>query len=1130
MINIRFISALCADNRRFLRIMKLTAFFLALGMSVCFGAKSYSQSTLLTFDLEDETLSEAFQKIESISEYVFFYYDGVIDDTRKVFITVEKKTIEKVLDSLFDKTDNTYLIDDRQVYIMKKPRNEIEDTSLKIMGEVKDAGGYPLIGVNIQELGTNNVTVTDINGKYALYNISGENSVLKFTYIGYKPFEIRIDGQRNINVVMEEDLQGLDEVVVVGYGQQKKESIIGAISTIKPTVLQTNQTRSLTNSMAGQISGVIAVQRSGEPGYDNSDFWIRGMNTFGANARPLVLIDGIERSLGNISPEEIESFSILKDATATAVYGVRGANGVILIQTKKGKIGKPTITVKTDYGVSSPTKLPEFVNAAKYMEIINDAQKLSGMGGLYSEETIRRTRIGYDPDLYPNVNWIKAVTKEYAPNGRISLDINGGSERLRYSFVGSFFSEKGMIVTDDNMSYNSQLKLNKYNIRSNVDLDLTTSTNIAVSIGGYITDRNAPGVGISSILSRSMDTPPNYHPIIYSNGQIPKVAARFNPWADATQSGYQKRFDSNLETAINITQDIGKLWSPLDGLKASVLASFDSFNRHTQSRTKTPRSYLATGRDDEGELITTIIDQGSEFLGYNRNSGGNRTIYFESRLNYLRRFNEAHQIDGLLLYNMRDHVEQDAGNSILALPYRTTGIAARTAYSYQDTYFAEFNFGYNGSENFKRGYRFGFFPSFALGWMVSNEDFIKTIEHVISKLKIRGSWGLVGNDQIVNNRRFAYISTIESSGGYSFGYTENFKYGNGWREGDFGIQNMTWETAEKINIGIEAGFWESINLQVDLFKEYRQDIFMQRKTIPEIAGYNKMPYANFGKVENQGIETDVVVNHHFSKDWFISAKANFTFARNKITEYDEPDALKETSRARTGHPLNQHFGLIAEGLYSEEDFLDPLKGILKPELPEPKFGIVKPGDIKYRDMNNDDKIDAFDESPIGKPYVPEIVYGFGFNMKYKNIDGGLFFQGAGNFTNMLYGATFIPGSGGGGVGNIYSNVDNRWTPENPSQDVFWPRLSNVESANNMRYSTWWIRNSSYLRLKNMEIGYSLSKNKLRKVALRNARIFLRGSNLLTFSNFKLWDPEIGSQNGLKYPLQRIYSAGIELTF
>ncbi|WP_072999883.1 TonB-dependent receptor [Mariniphaga anaerophila] len=1110
--------------------MKLMAFFMTVGMSVCFGAKSYSQATLLSLNLNDKTLEEAFEKIESISQYVFFYYDGTVDATRKISIEVKDKPIQEVLDRLFEGTTNAYLIDDRQVYITKKNSIEADQPSLKVVGIVKDSGGYPLVGVNVQELGTNNITVTNADGNFTLYNIAGESSVLKFTYIGYKPVEIKVNGQQNIEVVLNEDVLGLEEVVVVGYGQQKKESVIGAISTVKPTVLQTNQTRSLTNSMAGQIAGVIAVQRSGEPGYDNSDFWIRGMNTFGANAKPLVLIDGIERSLGNISPEEIESFSVLKDATATAVYGVRGANGVILIQTKKGKVGKPTITVKADYGFSNPTKLPEFVDAAKYMEVINDAQQLSGMGALYSDETIRRTRIGYDTDLYPNVNWIDAVTKDNAPNGRISLDVNGGSERLRYSLIGSYFSEKGMIVTDDAMNYDSQLKLNKYNVRSNVDLDLTSSTNIAVSIGGYITDRNAPGVGISTILSHSMDTPPNYHPVIYSNGQIPKVAARYNPWADATQTGYQKRFDSNLETSVNVTQDVGMLWSPLTGLKASMLASFDAFNRHTQSRTKTPRSFLATGRNEEGELITTMIDQGGEFLGYSRSSGGDRTIYFEGRMNYLRRFNHVHNVDGLLLYNMRDHVVQDASNSILALPYRTTGIAGRAAYSYNDTYFAEFNFGYNGSENFKRGYRFGFFPSFALGWMVSSEEFMKPFEDFISKLKIRGSWGLVGNDQIVNNRRFAYISTIESSGGYNFGYTENFKYGQGWREGDFGIENMTWETAEKINIGFEAGFWESINLQVDLFKEFRDNIFMQRKTIPELAGYNEMPYANFGKVENQGIETDLVVNHQFRRDWFISAKANFTFARNKITEYDEPDALKATTRARTGQSLNQHFGLIAEGLYTEDDFVDPLKGILKPELPEPKFGVVKPGDIKYKDLNDDEKIDSFDETPIGKPYVPEIVYGFGFNMKYKNIDGGLFFQGAGNFTNMLHGATLIPGSGGGGVGNIYANVDDRWTPENPSQDVFWPRLSNIESANNMRYSTWWIRDASYLRLKNMEIGYSLSKNKLRTASLRNARFFLRGSNLLTFSKFKLWDPEIGSQNGLKYPLQKIFSAGVELTF
>lgn len=1126
------------STKNILRIMRITLFLLFSAFFFSQAATGYSQGVELTLSLKSASIKEICEEIEKKSDFRFIFAGNAKKSiNKKVNLTVNSQQIEDILDNILSDTDLTYKILDNQIAIYRTANDTIEgratisvqqqEKSITIRGNVTDINSEPLIGATITLEGDSTYgVVTDIDGNYSI-NVPDRYAVLQFSYIGFISQQQEVGNRQVINVILQEDVGQLDEVVVVGYGHQRRESVIGAITTVRPSTLQVNQTRSLSNGLAGQVTGIIAVQRSGEPGYDNSDFWIRGISTFGDNKSPLVLVDGVERSLNNISAEEIESFSLLKDATATAVYGVRGANGVILIQTKKGRIGKPTIVIKADHGVSTPTQLPEFVDAAKYMEIINEANRLSGLEGLYSDEVIRRTRIGYDPDLYANVNWLDAVTRKYSPLSKGSIDINGGSERLRYSLVLSYFNENGMIVTDPNQNYDSQLKMSKYNVRSNVDLSLTPSTDIVVSIGGYITDRNAPGVGISTIFSRSMDTPPYVHPTILSNGQIPKIPARYNPWSDATQTGFQKRFESNIETLISLTQDIGKLWPAFNGLKANALFSFDSFNYHIQRRTKTPTSYQVVGRNEEGELITTIVDQGAEFLGYSKDAGGNRSIYVEGKLNYNRRFDD-HSLDGLFLFNMRDKVIQDATESILALPYRNTGIAGRFAYGFKDTYFGEFNFGYNGSENFKRGYRFGFFPSFAAGWLLSNEPFMESIQP-ISKLKVRGSWGLVGNDQLAKDVRFSYLSTIEGVGGYRFGYTNSVSYG-GYREGRFGIENLTWETSKKMNIGVELGLWNSVDLQVDMFKEHREDIFMERKTIPEILGYNQMPWANFGKVDNKGIEVELVVNHSFQKDFIVSARGNFTYAKNTIIEYDEPEDLKRTTRARTGQSMNQHYGLIAEGLFTENDFIDVQRGILKPEIPAHTFGRVQPGDIKYKDLNGDNLVDSYDESPIGKPHVPEIVYGFGINLKYKNIDFGVFFQGTGNFTNMLHGPTLIPGSGGGGVGNIYSNVDDRWTPENPNQNVFWPRLSNIESQNNMRYSTWWIRDASYVRLKNLELGYTLPQEWLRPMSVRNMRFFLRGSNLLTFARFKMWDPEIGSQNGLKYPLQRITSCGLELTF
>ena len=1115
---------------RIWNIMKIITVLLFVCTFSILAKPSYAQTTLLSLKLSDATLLDVFTSVEKNSEYVFIFSDDLLSElNKKVTVHVKSETISEILNEVLKTTKLTYRINDRQITILKTDKSPGEGT-LKVTGRVVDEKGEELIGVTIQEVGTNNIVVSDLHGTFSMYNIASPASVLRFSYVGFVPQDIKVGNQKIMNVKMVTDTKGLEEVVVIGYGSQKRESVIGAISTVKPTTLQINQTRSLSNALAGQIAGVIAVQRSGEPGYDNSDFWIRGISTFGANSKPLILVDGIERELNNISPEEIESFSVLKDATATAVYGVRGANGVILIETKKGKIGKPTITVKADYGISNPTQLPDFVDGVKYMEVMNDALILSGLNPKYSEEAIRKTHTGEDPDLFPNINWLKLVTKDNVPSARASVDINGGTERLRYSLVVAYMSEKGIIATDPSTSYDPQLRMSKYNVRSNVDINLTPSTLVNVSIGGYITNRVQPGVGISSILSHVMDTPPIVHPPVYSNGQFPQVAARVNPWLDATQTGYKKKYENSLQSIVSITQDIGKLYTPLEGLKAKVLFSFDAYNYNSANRTKTPTTFFATGRDENGELITNMVTQGQEFLGFSQSSAGNRTMYLEGRLNYNRRFGD-HTVDGLFLLNLRDYYNGDTGDSEKALPYRNAGIAGRASYNFRDTYFAEFNFGYNGSENFKRGYRFGFFPSVAVGWLLTNESFMQPVTEVLTKFKIRGSWGLVGNDKISSDdsRRFAYLSTISSATGYKFGYNGDLSYG-GWKEGAFGIPYLTWETSEKLDIGAEIGLWNWLNLQVDVFREKRKDIFMQRKTIPEVAGYNQMPYANFGRVENKGIDIMLEINHRFSKDLQGSLRGNFTWARNKILEYDESEALKKTSRSHTGQSMNQHFGLIAEGLYQETDFLDPENGVLKDGLPVPQFGVVKPGDIKYKDINDDDEINVYDESPIGKPYVPEIVYGFGFNVKYKNVDLGTFFQGSGNFTNMLQGSTFIPGSGGGAIGNIYSNVDDRWTPENASSNVFWPRLSITKSEHNMRYSTWWLRNASYLRLKNVEVGYTLPRTWQRACAMRNARVFFRGSNLLTWAPFDMWDPELGSQDGLKYPLQKIYSFGLEITF
>ncbi len=1105
--------------------MRLFLILLVMGMSV----SVYALGQRLTIHKQNVTLNTIINEIKRQSGVNILYDADAVLNTPKITVSANNATIGEILNMCFAGLPLEYKLREGYVVISKSRRPAIQGMDAvqqrEITGKVIDDQGIPLPGVTVAVRETNIRTSTDAQGRYTI-QIPRDGRILIFTAIGFQTREVAIASDNVVDVMLAATVSDLDEVVVVGFGTQKRESVIGAITTISPGKLQTNQTRGLSNALVGQIAGIVGIQRSGEPGYDASDFWIRGINTFGAGGTtPLVIIDGVQRSLDNISPEEIESFSVLKDATATAVYGVRGANGAVVIKTKRGSLGKPRVTVKSDYGLSAPVKLPSYVDGAKHLEILNAARALSGGTDFFTQEYIDRTRSGYDPDLYPNVNWLETVTEDYAANNRVSADVNGGTERLRYRFIMGSFSETGIISTDPNNRDDTQLKLQRYNVRSNIDMDLTSSTLFSFSIGGHLLNRNAPGTDAPTILDWSMQTPPIVHPAVYSTGEFAQNVNRANPWVQATQTGYKKTYQSSIQSLASIEQNIGALWKPLEGLRARVSFSFDAYNWHDIVRTRQPDKYIANGRDAEGNLQLTLVEKGQEFLNFNKGAGGNRSMYLEIPITYERTLGDIHRISALLLYNQRDYVNADVNTAIMAFPYRNQGVAGRFAYDYDSRYFGEFNFGYNGSENFRKGYRFGFFPSFALGWMASNEEFLRDAGY-LDKLKLRGSWGLVGNDQI-GGRRFSYITTINSTDTrYYWGWTKQLGY-PAVREGDFGIPDLTWETAAKTNLGIELGLFRSFSLQFDVFREKRSNIFMQRKTIPELAGYNNTPYANFGKVDNRGFDASLEYNKSFGKDLALSVLGNITKARNKIVEYDEPLGLIGTNRSQTNWSIHQNYGLIADGLYEENDFVNPAKGILKPEIPRSGFGAVYPGDIKYVDVDGDHIITANDIGPIGRPAIPEIVYGFGFSFRYKKLDIGALFQGMASVDFVISGNEMIPGSGDGSIGNILSNVDDRWTPENPSQDVFYPRLSRTRSENNSQSSTWWLKDGSFVRLKHAEIGYTLIQQK--SAVFKNARLFLRGTNLLTFSPFTLWDPELGGTGYRSYPSSRIMTFGFDIS-
>ena len=927
-----------------------------------------SEEDLFSVQYENTTVKDILDYIEKHSKYIFIYSEVVQKNlNNKVSISVSNKKIDAILNELFSKTGLNYKMSGRQITIsVPEQAPAIKQVKgFKVVGNVTDEKGEPLIGVSIFMKTDSTVNaITDMNGAYSIA-VPDKYAELSFRYIGFVPKNEKVDNRRVLNVIMVEDVGQLDEVVVVAYGAQKKESVVGSITTIEPAKLNVSTSRSLSNNLAGTVTGVIGVQRSGEPGYDNSSFWIRGISTFqDVGKDPLVLVDGIERSLDNIDVEEIESFSVLKDAAASAVYGVRGANGVILINTKRGHVGKPRVVVKSEFAFTQPIKLPNYIGAADYMQLLDDVLVDTGQSPMYADR-IAKTRAGYDPDLYPDVNWIDAISRDHAANQRVTVDVSGGSENLRYSFVAAVYNERGILTRDKSLDWDPTIKLQRYNVRSNVDLKLSPTTQVRFNIGGYLQDRNSSPESTDQIFSRAFRFTPFMFPTRYSSGEIPAWQEEGNPWAMATQRGFARSSASKIETLFSLEQDL-KFLTP--GLKLRGTFSFDRYSTGKVTRSKTIEYWnAASGRNEEGELILALKQQGSNFLGTSTSAEyGNKSIYMEASLNYDRTFVNKHAVSAMLLFNRR-HYDDGA-----ALPYRNQGLAGRTSYTYNGRYVAEFNFGYNGTENFAKGKRYGFFPSAAVGWIVSEESFMQPLRTTISKLKLRASYGQVGNANL-QGRRFAYISTILDQWDdvpYLYRWGLDGDYGrNGMVEGDFGIPDLTWEIVNKANVGLELGLFNGmVDLQVDLFDERRNNILVELNSIPATSGFYRKPWSNRGKVKNQGAEVTLNFNKQIGKDFFLGLMGSFTYAHNEIIDKDEPLGTIGTTRAETGHPVGQLFGYVHDRLFTEDDFTTNAAGeqVLKEGIPTQTFTAkVRPGDIKYVDLDQNGVIDTYDQMAIG---------------------------------------------------------------------------------------------------------------------------------------------------------------------
>lgn len=812
---------------------------------------------------------------------------------------------------------------------------------------------------------------------------------------------------------------------------------------------------------------------------------------------------------------------ILKDATATAVYGVRGANGIVLITTKKGKEGKPRINARVEYGVSNPVRTPKLANASQWIDYYNDITYDYSGRIPYPADIKQKYLDGSDPDLYPNVDWMKEIFKNTSTSQRVNLNISGGGKRIRYYVSGSFYNENGLYNAQKGDQYNPSLYYNKFSFRSNLDIDVTSSTIVNVNLANQYENKNRPGVETNVMWEWVMQTVPISTPTVYSDGTIASPHNGANPYNSLNNTGYSHDFYNNAQALIGLTQDFSMF---LPGLKANVKFSWDATNAATINRTKGPASYYATGRDEDGNLIFHKNGDGSNYLQLTKNNWGDRTTNLEASLTYENVFNEVHRVGGLFLFNMREYTNNFPDNYIAGFPNKNQGIAARATYSFMDKYFIEGNFGYNGSENFAPGKKFGFFPSIALGYLISNEEFFKRLHPVVNLLKIKGSHGEIGNDRIGGDRRFAFNSEMSEGGGYSFGSMGQTWVG-GIATGHPGNPDVSWETAKKTNVGFELGLFDKLKIQTDYFYEKREGIFIQQQSLPSIVGNNVTQYVNLGSMKNQGIDASLEYNQQIN-EFTIQARANFTFNRNKKLYDDKPTPVW-AYQEDAGLPYLQQKGLIALGLFeSEEDIATS---------PKQNFGTVRPGDIKYKDINGDGVIDAYDKVAIGRTDVPEINYGFGASIGWRGFDLSLFFQGVGNVTNFISGSPIYGQSGNILVlGQIYSDVaDNRWSLSNPDPNAKYPRLSMALNENNRQNSTYNQRDMSFLRLKNAEFGYTVPRKITSRIGLSTVRFYIQGLNLLTFSKFNLWDPEIseGFDNanyGKKYPQMRVVNFGLNV--
>ena len=998
-------------------------------------------------------------------------------------------------------------------------------------------GDTPLAGVVIHSKeNPMEITTTDANGEYK-FTVSSTTQTVVFEMMGYDTKEINMSDTYLFTLVtMIVQANALEESVVVGFGTQKKESLVGAVQAIKPSDLATPSSN-LTTSFAGNIPGLIARQTSGEPGADGASFYIRGVSTFGANSSALIVLDGVEITstmLNNIPAEAIESMSVLKDATATALYGSRGANGVLIITTKEGRNSeKIAVNVSFDNTVSMPTMVQQVADGVQYMELYNEAvynvARQSGATYIpyYSSEKIEGTRNNLDPYVYPNNDWYSMLFKDFAMNQRFNASLRGGGKKVNYFLNASIYNENGIIKEPKDALLDVNLNNKKYMFQSNVTAQVTRTTKVAMKLNMQLQYQDSPYESTSNLFYYTMRANPVRFPAVlpaqdgdtfvrYGNNDTWDTGSHdLNPYALLSR-GYKEQYRSWMTASLNVDQ---KLDFITKGLSAKALVSFYNYSYASTNRYLTPAYYkidpTSIAIDESGAYTWTansIGDEGTTYLESTVSASGYHEWSMQAQLNYARQFGK-HDVSADLVYHMKERVNNATGSSEEELlPFREQGLAGRLTYNFDKRYFLEGNFGYNGSENFIAGKRFGFFPSAAIGWNISNEKFFAPLKSAITNLKLRASYGLVGNDSLGDDHRFPYITEV-NMGERAYVFGSNFaKVGAGYIA-NYGNVDATWEVAKKLNVGIDLELFKDLKLSADWFYEYRSNIFMQRNSFASHGGVGgSLPWANLGETSNSGVDFSLNYNRVVNSDFQYSLRGTFTYAHSEVKAMDEPDYSNNPHLSKIGKPIYSNKVLIAEGLFTSQEEID--------NSPKQDFGSYTVGDVKYKDVNGDGVVNSNDFVWSDKPYFPEIQFGFGGSVKFRNWDASIMFQGSARYDITTYNNHPFCDKQHFGYSIVQYIADDHWSWDNNNKDAKYPRLTTVPSDNNTQASTLYMHDASFVRLKNAEIGYTF----------KSVRFYVQGNNLFYISKFKYWDPEKGSGNGLTYPLQRTVKVGFQFTF